>query len=116
MTSRKKIAALTKSASHLQCSVLLKTGACPGIMLCEADKLSSMQDWVEVVRRLRYKDYQLLKKETLVLHTVNEGLAAILDRGKVLEIEKLNEFGTILGDRELLSWWRKAMGFVKEES
>lgn len=114
MTSRKKITTLTKSASHLNCSVLLKTGSCPGIMLCEASTLLSMQDWVEGVRKLRYKDYQLMKKEMVILAEKERALRGIVDRGQVVEIDKLSDFGKILGDGELHAWWRRAMGYVRE--
>lgn len=114
MTSRKKIITLTKSASHLHCSILLKTGSCPGIMLCEADALSSIQDWIEGVRKLRYKDYQLMKKEMVILAGEDSALRGIVDRGKVVEIDKLSDFGKTLGDGELNAWWRRAMGYVRE--
>lgn len=35
MTSKKKIAAITKAARKYDVSVLLKVGSSPGIMLCE---------------------------------------------------------------------------------
>ena len=47
MTSRKKILALTKAAKRFSCSVLLKTGGPPGVMLAEGEEAG---DWMEVVR------------------------------------------------------------------
>jgi hypothetical protein len=48
MTSRKKIITLTRAASNLQCSVLLKTGPHPpGIMLAEGE---SAGEWLKVVK------------------------------------------------------------------
>lgn len=47
MTSRKKILAITKAAKRLSCSVLLKTGGPPGIMLAEGEGAA---EWMEVVR------------------------------------------------------------------
>lgn len=47
MTSRKKILALTKAAKRLSCSVLLKTGGPPGVLIAEG---ALAGDWVEVVR------------------------------------------------------------------
>jgi hypothetical protein len=48
MTSRKKILNLTRAASNLQCSVLLKTGAHPpGIMFAEG---GGAEDWLKVVK------------------------------------------------------------------
>jgi len=47
ITSRKKILTITKAAKRLSCSVLIKTGGPPGIMIAEGE---SALDWVEVVR------------------------------------------------------------------
>ena len=47
MTSRKKILAITKAAKHLSCSVVLKTGGPPGIMVAEGP---GAMEWMEVVR------------------------------------------------------------------
>jgi hypothetical protein len=48
MTSRKKILTLTRAASNLQCSVLLKTGPHPpGIMLAEGERA---EDWLKAVK------------------------------------------------------------------
>ena len=47
MTSRKKILAITKAAKRLSCSVLLKTGGPPGIMLAEGE---GALEWMEIVR------------------------------------------------------------------
>ena len=47
MTSRKKILVITKAAKRLSCSVLLKTGGPPGIMLAEGQEAG---EWLEVVR------------------------------------------------------------------
>lgn len=47
MTSRKKILVITKAAKRLSCSVLLKTGGPPGIMLAEGE---GALEWMEVVR------------------------------------------------------------------
>lgn len=48
MTSRKKILTLTRAASNLQCSVLLKIGSRPpGIMLAEGEQAD---EWLKVVK------------------------------------------------------------------
>ncbi|KAF4636045.1 hypothetical protein G7Y89_g2043 [Cudoniella acicularis] len=49
MTSRKKIATITRAAKRLDCAILLKTGTPPGIMLCEAGE-GEARKWEEVVR------------------------------------------------------------------
>lgn len=47
MTSRKKIFAITKAAKRLSCSVILKTGGPPGVMLAEGEEAL---EWMEIVR------------------------------------------------------------------
>jgi hypothetical protein len=49
MTSRKKILAITKAAKRLSCSVLLKTGGPPGVMIAEGESGPALE-WLEVVR------------------------------------------------------------------
>lgn len=47
MTSRKKILTITKAAKRLSCSVLLKTGAPPGVMIAEGEDAG---EWLDVVK------------------------------------------------------------------
>jgi hypothetical protein len=47
ITSTKKIQAITKAAKSLSCSVILKTGGWPGIMLAEGERAG---EWMKVVR------------------------------------------------------------------
>lgn len=113
MTSRKKIAVLTKSAVTHHCTVLLKTGSPPGVMLCEG-KEPDVRSWVDTVKNLRYKDYQLLGREAVDSDAA--GLAGIIGHGNVREVEKLKAFGTLLAaDEGLLVWWKKNMGFGSGE-
>jgi hypothetical protein len=60
MTSRKKITVITKAAKRLSCSIVLKTGAPPGIMLAEGEETEA-GDWLEVVRvrEIRIQDNPL---------------------------------------------------------
>lgn len=53
MTSRKKISAITKAAKRLSCSVVLKTGSPPGIMLAEGEE-EDAGAWLEIVRVRSY--------------------------------------------------------------
>jgi hypothetical protein len=123
MTSTKKIQVITKAAKSLSCSVILKTGGWPGIMLAEGERVG---EWMEVVRvscliiysresdideilqKLRYKDYLLLRKGvverprlniepgTVNVKTSMKGLVAFLER-----------------EPELYEWWRNHMGYKK---
>jgi len=58
MTSRKKILTITKAAKRLSCSVLLKTGGPPGIMLAEGH---GALEWMEIVR-VRLSTIRMLTK------------------------------------------------------
>lgn len=49
MTSQKKIATITRAANRLDCSVVLKVGSPPGIMLCEGAERDAAE-WESVVR------------------------------------------------------------------
>jgi hypothetical protein len=49
MTSRKKIAAISKSAAKHHCAVLLKTGSPPGVMLCEGME-DGVKSWINDVK------------------------------------------------------------------
>lgn len=64
ITSRKKISHITKAAKRLSCSVLLKTGKSPGLMIAESISSSNTsspstsetksekraEEWSEIVR------------------------------------------------------------------
>ncbi|KAK0119683.1 hypothetical protein ONS95_011119 [Cadophora gregata] len=107
MTSRKKILTITKAAKRLSCSVLLKTGGPPGVMVAEGELAG---DWLEVVRKLRYKDYQLMKREDVGEKGLDVG------PGDVKELTGMKELGAFLErNREIYEWWRVGMGYKKGE-
>ncbi|KAG4421984.1 hypothetical protein IFR04_004843 [Cadophora malorum] len=107
MTSRKKILTITKAAKRLSCSVLLKTGGPPGVMIAEGELAG---DWLEVVRKLRYKDYQLMKREEVEKRGLDN------EPGDVKELTSMKELGAFLdGNREIYEWWRVGMGYKKDE-
>jgi hypothetical protein len=47
MTSRSKIASITRATKRLSCSVVLKTGSPPGVMIAEGE---GALEWMEIVR------------------------------------------------------------------
>lgn len=49
MTSRRKIQAITHSAKHKSCSVILKTGKPPGVMIAEGEEVR-VREWVADVK------------------------------------------------------------------
>ncbi|KAH6676247.1 hypothetical protein B0J14DRAFT_536554 [Halenospora varia] len=111
MTSRKKIATITRAAKRLECAVVLKIGSPPGIMLCEGGEGES-REWEDVVRKLRYKDMRLMKRELI---SENKLVSVGLKNGEVMEIDSIKEYAKLLEkDLELYQWWRVAMGYAKD--
>ncbi|KAH8807848.1 hypothetical protein F5884DRAFT_674790 [Xylogone sp. PMI_703] len=111
MTSRKKILTITKAAKRHSCSVILKTGGPPGIMIAEGE---GAMEWMEVVKKLRYKDYQLMKKEAV--DSPRLLLSANVPRGTTVELTSTKELSALLmKDEELYRWWRVNMGYQKDE-
>ncbi|TVY67423.1 hypothetical protein LSUE1_G008614 [Lachnellula suecica] len=121
MTSRKKIGVITRATKRLDCSVVLKVGTSPGIMMCEGNE-GHTGEWETVVRwaetnkrgqKLRYKDMRLLKREIIP----ELRLAALgVQEGNVREIEEIKDFGKLLEkDAALFRWWRIGMGYLKDD-
>ncbi|RKF80875.1 hypothetical protein GcM1_188001 [Golovinomyces cichoracearum] len=105
ITSQKKIIALTAAAKTFSCSVLLKVGDPPGIMIAEGE--DALQ-WLKAVKKLRYKDYCLRKKELVETSLLK------LKPGQVLEFNSVKELASFLGAQgDLLEWWRVNMGYKK---
>ena len=51
MTSRKKIAAITKATNKYNCGVYLKTGRHPpGVMIAESVEEENLRDWIGSVK------------------------------------------------------------------
>ena len=113
MTSRKKIQSLTRAAKTLHCAVVIKTGRPPGVMIVEAvndsesEAQKAVESWVGVIKRLRYKDHQLLRMESLAKGNLG------LEAGRVREFEEMKEFGKYLEECGMWQWWREHMGFAK---
>jgi hypothetical protein len=61
---------------------------------------------------LRYKDYQLMKKEEV------GSVGMSVERGEVVEVATVKEFAALLvrdGNGELYRWWRVGMGYAKDQ-
>ncbi|OOF92909.1 hypothetical protein ASPCADRAFT_210143 [Aspergillus carbonarius ITEM 5010] len=121
ITSRKKVSALKRAADIHNCFVLLRSGGCPGIMYVEAKDKDAVESWVTVVRKLRYKDFQLATRPG-PLHDENrpeirEQKQIPLSRNQdtragVSEVESVKEFGSLMEQRGVWKWWRKGMSYV----
>ncbi|KAL2869422.1 uncharacterized protein BJX67DRAFT_331051 [Aspergillus lucknowensis] len=124
ITSRKKVAALKRAADTHNCFALLRSGGCPGIMYVEAKEKDAVESWVNVVRNLRYKDFQLVSRPAAAMveelekkereKGVGKGSSAReVDGGAGLsEVESVKDFGSVMEQRGVWQWWRKGMGYV----
>ncbi|KAJ6089296.1 hypothetical protein N7467_004512 [Penicillium canescens] len=130
ITSRKKVAALKRAADTHQCAVLLRSGGCPGIMYVEGVGKDRVEMWVDVVRKLRYKDFQLVTRPGVVdvekepgekSGSGREDNKMGRDKGSSVglgialglnEVESVKEFGSIMAKRGVWSWWRSGMGYA----
>lgn len=103
------------AASNHHIYALLRYGGCPGIMYCQGTE-TGVKDWVSAVQRLRYKDFQLVKKAA---EKHEEGKSECnkdtVKYGKLEEVESVKEFGARMQEMGVWSWWRKGMGYVHEE-
>jgi hypothetical protein len=110
ITSRKKVAKLKAAASNCHIYALLRYGGCPGIMYCQGSE-SGVREWVANVQRLRYKDFQLVKKparKEVGGKEVEDGAAY----GKLEEVERVKEFGARMESLGVWTWWRQGMGYM----
>ncbi|GAB7346999.1 hypothetical protein MBLNU459_g3149t1 [Dothideomycetes sp. NU459] len=99
ITSRKKVTKLRQAADAHSVFALLRSGGCPGIMYVEGEEKSN----------LRYKDYQLASRPTLLQP---ETLSRSVDgRRGLYETATVKDFGSQMQDRGVYAWWRKAMGY-----
>lgn len=111
ITSRKKVAVLKRAADAHQCFVLLRSGGCPGIMYVECQEQTNVESWVSVVRKLRYKDFQLVTRPGLLAPEGDEYTLPLPGSG-LSEVESVKEFGDLMSKRGVWGWWRKGMGYA----
>ncbi|KAJ5915289.1 hypothetical protein N7454_011043 [Penicillium verhagenii] len=117
ITSRKKVAALKRAADAHQCFVLLRSGGCPGIMYVEGQEQTNVESWVSVVRKLRYKDFQLVTRPGVLApedggeFQVQLPLPLSTSAG-LSEVESVKEFGDAMAKRRVWGWWRRGMGYA----
>lgn len=90
-------------------------------MYVEAKDQGAVESWVTVVRKLRYKDFQLATRPG-PLHDENQ--TELRDQQQlpqtkmrdikagVSEVETVKEFGSLMEQRGVWKWWRKGMGYV----
>ncbi|MCJ1436981.1 hypothetical protein MMC27_006364 [Xylographa pallens] len=109
ITSRKKVAKLKQAADALGVHVLLRSGGSPGLMYVEG-KEEGVKEWVGVVQRLRYKDYQLAARPAGI--EGRESGKVESGRAGLHEVAAVKEFGLKMDEKGMLGWWRRAMGYT----
>jgi hypothetical protein len=114
ITSRKKVAKLRQAAANYNIYALLRYGGCPGIMYCQGTELG-VKEWVSTVQRLRYKDFQLVRKPTAKEDTNSRAQEQSIPYGKAEEVDSVKEFGARMADLGVREWWRRGMGYAAEE-
>jgi len=114
ITSRKKVTKLKQAATNYNIYVLLRYGGPPGVMYCQGSE-SGVRDWVSAVQRLRYKDFQLVKKPAAKEADSNPSENKDFSYGKLEEVDSVKDFGAKMSDFGVWGWWRKGMGYVGEE-
>ncbi|OAL50130.1 hypothetical protein IQ07DRAFT_587798 [Pyrenochaeta sp. DS3sAY3a] len=82
-------------------------------MYCQGSE-SGVRDWVSTVQRLRYKDFQLVKKPAAKT-SEGPGNGASVAYGRLEEVESVKEFGARMEGFGVRGWWRKGMGYVADE-
>ncbi|KAF2017365.1 hypothetical protein BU24DRAFT_420415 [Aaosphaeria arxii CBS 175.79] len=116
ITSRKKIAKLRAAASNNNVYALLRSGGCPGIMYCEGHE-DGVRNWVGTVQRLRYKDFQLVRKPAAKQIDTSSTMDIVKGTGygKLEEANSVKEFGARIEALGVWAWWRSGMGYVHEK-
>lgn len=121
ITSRKKVSALKRAADAHNCFVLLRSGGCPGIMYVESQEKDDVESWVNVVRNLRYKDFQLVTRPDVLTDekgserepSWSKKAEKETARAGLSEVETVKEFGGQMEQRGVWHWWRKGMGYAR---
>lgn len=111
ITSRKKVATLRHASRLHDVFVLLCYGKSPGIMYVEGTE-PSVKAWIRVAHDLRYKDYHLIAKPSVLEST----RLLEVPLGRTDEVTSVSDFGKEMELRRIGSWWRKAMGYKHDEN
>lgn len=81
-------------------------------MLVESSSLENVEAWVKVVKRLRYKDFRVMRRAEVVGES---GGQLGVERGEVRKFEEVGEMGRWLGGLGGRGWWVEGMGWGKGE-
>ncbi|CAD0020663.1 unnamed protein product, partial [Aureobasidium pullulans] len=93
------------AADATQVFALLRSGSSPGIMYVEGEE-KGVRHWVDTVH--------LVARPAAIQHE-NQPTKDSEVRPGLYETETVSDFGKQLQDRGVYAWWRKAMGYAKDE-
>lgn len=99
-------------------------------MYVEGKQQDDVENWVSVVRNLKYKDFQLVTRPQ-ALTDENQSReekpgqqmskSAMKKKAKheepqsdigLAEVESVKDFGSVMEKRGVLDWWRRGMGYT----
>jgi len=83
-------------------------------MYVQGNDRSQVQNWVDTVHDLRYKDYQLMAPVAAISDATLVKQVPTATLGTLEEVDTVKEMGAQMEVRGLQKWWRIAMGFVHE--
>ncbi|QIX02477.1 hypothetical protein AMS68_007994 [Peltaster fructicola] len=116
ITSRKKVTKLRQAADLHNVFVLLRTGGSPGMMYVEGRNVG-VHEWIAVVQKLRYKDYQLAARpDQVVLERATTEVQPTNNSHGLSEVSTVKEFSQEMARRGVFEWWRAAMGYAQGQS
>ena len=94
-------------------------------MYVESEEKDAVESWVNTVRNLRYKDFQLVTRPDVLTdergsrdNEQNERSRSKKKTEKdttkpgLSEVETVKEFGNLMEQRGVWQWWRRGMGYV----
>jgi hypothetical protein len=84
-------------------------------MYCQGTE-SGVRDWVSSVQRLRYKDFQLVKKPAAKEVDDSKMEEPSVRYGKLEEVDSVKDYGAMMDDLGVRNWWRRGMGYVGDDS
>lgn len=80
------------------------------MMYVQGSQEDGVRRWVDIVHDLRYKDYQLAVAPAAMTRSLSMGTQGTLE-----EMTTVKELGQKFDQAGLLEWWRKGMGFAKDD-
>lgn len=92
-------------------------------MYVESKEKDSVESWVNTVRNLRYKDFQLVTRPDVMtdekgglngerIEPPRSKRKTETSKAGLSEVETVKEFGGLMEQRGVWQWWRKGMGYT----